>query len=277
MSVTEADAGDYLSFFCREEIETAIQHAAKWPPGRGRRIEYVINDLLPNFRNAINQLEESLDAGLNMCLVSAGPEFDEKYVYVDAIRRIFSSKFSLEFTPHAPPLYKIQWSLSDEGVRSRIDIRAEVKPRRQEIDEQSRRRMEQFEEQAKEREEKRLALENEAAAYQKAMEEYRKKKAEASQKAPLPIQTPVAASASAEKVQPPIVVSEEQVGTLLDAVAEIRRDLDGLLKTQALLASEGADVSFVQKDIDELKRKRAITIAALDEAVNPTPGKRRRM
>jgi hypothetical protein len=261
MNVTEADARDYLLFFCRREVESSIMMEGRTGPldpsmerPTDAAVSKFVRELLPHFTNVVNQVRESLCAGQNMCVVNGEQNLEKKYS--TAIMNIFRAVFGIQCSDER----MMRWSPSSRAmVGVKVGFEKMVEERRRKLSEEK------------------MAEENEVAAYQKAMEEYRKKREEASQKALLPIKPPAAAPAPAEKAQAPIVVSEEQVGTLLDAVAEIRRDLDGLLKTQALLVSEGADVSFVQKDIDELKRKRAITIAALDEAVNPTPGKRRRM
>lgn len=68
---------------------------------------------------------------------------------------------------------------------------------------------------------------------------------------------------------------EERVGHLLDAVAKIRKELDDSQQAMAFLSAEGKDVTDVQKNIDELKRKRAFTIHCLNGVVNPSTSIRR--
>ena len=306
MNITETEARDYLSSFCYGEIDPYVKNALhRGVQYEGNPHKAYVSELAPYFKDLINQLADSLDAGQDMCLVNIPPQYKE------VLNRIFFNMSQLSllgpFNASSPDFYallkkqapsldpttlhKIQWFSRDrDGIRTRIDIRRLKEMRTQENAEAARKQAELT-----------AAKVSEVVAYQKSIEEYRKSHAApaantqdgaALQKqvlstAPCAACAPVmvvetkappliqpAGPIVEEKPKVPPAVSEERIDQLLDAVASIRTELYDLLKTRSFLAAEAQDVTHIQKDIDELKRKKASTIASLRATLNPCPEKR---
>lgn len=67
----------------------------------------------------------------------------------------------------------------------------------------------------------------------------------------------------------PETSSEAQIDGLMEKLFSIRKELSDLQQTHALLVAEGQDSGLIQRDIDELKKRRAEAASELDEAINP--------
>ena len=170
MNITEAEAKEYLSFVCYQEVglEWNRERQARYPgcptiqPCRGSaQVEQTAAELAPIFRDVMNKLIDSLDAGLNMCLL----DIDKRYAIV--ISNIFFNTMHIAL----PSLgsCKLQWTPSEkDGIRGRIDIRRILETSKQELAEK-----------VKQHAESESAEAREMSEYTRRLAEYRQQRAKA--------------------------------------------------------------------------------------------------
>lgn len=236
--------------------------------------------LTPRITEIFKAMRESIDAGLDMCIVNGPytqPPFPlELYSNLEnAISNIFRQTFkvSVDQSPALRKMYelngsgvnfkdmteeqvgfkglaelRIRWQSSQrEFIQKRLDVKHLKEIEKAAIEEAA----------AKEKtraEAEKRAKDDELANYQRHISDYRKKQAVAQ-----------AGSVKVGSQQGTVVASVDQ---LLDSVVSIRDELRVLQRTQSMLTSEKASTVNVEKSIAELRKRLAATVAVLNDAVN---------